>query len=230
MSSLYHNPMSSSSRFIRLIFHEYDFETNMIEELPWEKRRDFLEINPAGTLPVYVDDDKNVFCGFTVISEYINETHVDLKHKHHFLPSNSLKRAEIRRLIEWFLQKMEQDVTNPLIHQRVYKLQMKFEQGGGSPDSKILRMARNNMQQHMKYMTWLIKSRSWLAGNHISYADFAAAATISTLDYIGEINWDNYSVVKEWYQSIKSRPSFRPLLSERIRGLLPVSHYNDLDF
>ncbi|AHA28342.1 glutathione S-transferase family protein [Candidatus Liberibacter americanus] len=230
MSSLYHNPMSSSSRFIRLILHEYDFKPNMIEEFPWEKRRNFLEINPAGTLPVYVDDDNNIFCGSTVISEYINETQIDIKNNKNFLPSNSLQKAEIRRLVEWFLQKMEQDVTYPLLNERVYKLQMKVEQGGGSPDSTILRIARNNMQQHIKYMTWLIKSRSWIAGNHISYADFAAAASISTLDYIAEINWDSISVIKEWYQSIKSRPSFRPLLSERIRGLLPVSHYANLDF
>ncbi|MBY7648904.1 MAG: glutathione S-transferase [Candidatus Liberibacter europaeus] len=229
MATLYHNTMSSSSRFVRLIIREYGLEADMVEEFPWKKRRDFLEMNPAGTLPVYVDDNKQVFCGFIVISEYFNEIR-DVIQKNRLLSTDALQRAETRRLVEWFMQKMEQDVTKPIIHERVYKLQMNYEQGGGSPDSKILRIARNNMQQHMKYMTWLIRSRAWLAGNNISYADLAAAATISILDYLGEIPWENVLAVKEWYQRIKSRPSFRPLLSDRIRGLLPVDHYTNLDF
>ncbi|MBL0848887.1 MAG: glutathione S-transferase family protein [Candidatus Liberibacter ctenarytainae] len=230
MSTLYHHPMSSSSRFIRLILHEYGFTPNMIEEFPWEKRREFLELNPAGILPVYIDDHMKALCGFVVISEYLDETHGILIQKNRLLPADPLHRAEIRRLIEWFLQRMEQDLTQPLVRERVYKLLMTPQQGGGSPDSRVLRIARSNMRQHMKYMTWIIKSRVWLAGDHMSYADLAAAASISILDYLGEIDWENLSIIKEWYQRIKSRPSFRSLLSERIRGLLPVPHYTNLDF
>jgi glutathione S-transferase len=128
------------------------------------------------------------------------------------------------------MTKMETDVTKPLARERVYKLQMTADQGGGAPDSKILRTARANIRQHMKYLTWLSGSRQWLAGERMSYADLAAAASISILDYLGEIDWSESPMVKEWYQRLKSRPSFRPLLTERVRGLTPVSHYADLDF
>lgn len=230
MPTLYHHPMSSASRFVRLILTEYGYQPDLIEEQPWEKRRDFLALNPAGTLPVYVDDSMRALCGATVISEYLDETHGVLKRDRRLLAEDPFQRAEIRRLTEWFLIKMEQDVTRPLARERVYKLQMTADQGGGAPDSKVLRAARTNIRQHLKYLTWLAGSRTWLAGDRMSYADLAAAAALSVLDYLGEVEWSEAPLAKDWYQRIKSRPSFRPLLHDRVRGLTPVSHYADLDF
>jgi glutathione S-transferase len=222
--------MSTTSRFVRLILSEYGFQADLVEEQTWEKRREFLNLNPAGTLPVYVDDNMRTLCGATVISEFLDETHGVLKRDRRLLAEDPFQRAEIRRLVDWFLLKMEQDVTRPLARERVFKLQIPNGLGGGAPDSKILRTARANIRQHMRYLTWLAGSRQWLAGERMSYADLAAAASISILDYLGEIEWADSPVVKDWYQRLKSRPSFRPMLTERVRGLTPVSHYADLDF
>jgi glutathione S-transferase len=187
-------------------------------------------LNPAGTLPVYLDDNMRTLCGATIISEFMDETSGVLKRDRRLLAEDPFQRAEIRRLTEWFLFKAEQDVTRPLVRERVYKLQMMPDQGGGAPDSKILRTSRNNIRQHLRYLAWLAGSRTWLAGERLSYADLAGAATISVLDYLGEIDWNEWPQVKEWYQRLKSRPSFRPLLNDRVRGVTPVSHYADLDF
>lgn len=230
MPTLYHHPMSSASRFVRLILSEYAYQTELAEEQPWANRRDFLALNPAGTLPVYVDDSMRALCGASVISEYLDETSGIMKRDRRLLAEDPFQRAEIRRLTEWFLQKMEQDVTRPLVRERIFKLQMTHEQGGGAPDSKVLRASRANIRQHMKYLSWLAGTRQWLAGDRLSYADLAAAAAISALDYLGEIDWSEFPVAKDWYQRLKSRPSFRPLLAERVRGVTPVSHYADLDF
>ncbi|MBX9454797.1 MAG: glutathione S-transferase family protein [Rhizobium sp.] len=230
MPFLYHHPMSTASRFVRLIFAEYGFQAELVEELPWEKRRDFIALNPAGTLPVYVDDNMRTLCGATIISEFMDETSGVLKRDRRLLAEDPFQRAEIRRLTEWFLFKTEQDVTRPLVRERVYKLQMTPEQGGGAPDSKMLRIARGNIRQHMRYLAWLAGSRTWLASERLSYADLAGAATISVLDYLGEVDWNEWPQIKEWYQRLKSRPSFRALLIDRVRGVTPVSHYADLDF
>ncbi|WP_112809178.1 glutathione S-transferase family protein [Ensifer sp.] len=230
MPTLYHHPMSSASRFVRLILSEYGYQTELTEEQPWENRRDFLALNPAGTLPVYVDDSMRALCGATIISEYLDETNGIMKRDRRLLAEDPFQRAEIRRLAEWFLHKMEADVTRPLVRERIYKLQMTPDQGGGAPDSKVLRTSRANIRQHMKYLSWLAGSRPWLAGDRISYADLAAAATVSVLDYLGEIDWSDAPTAKEWYVRLKSRPSFRPLLAERVRGVTPVPHYADLDF
>jgi len=230
MPTLYHHPMSTASRFIRLILAEYGFQVDLVEEQAWDKRRDFLALNPAGTLPVYVDDSMRALCGATIISEYLDETSGVLKRDRRLLAEDPFQRAEIRRLTEWFLIKFEQDVTRSLVKERVLKLVMTAEQGGGAPDSKILRLARANIRQHLKYLAWLAGSRTYLAGDRLSYADLSAAAAISVLDYLGEVDWAEAPQAKEWYTRIKSRPSFRPLLLERVRGVTPASHYADLDF
>ncbi|MEN9895539.1 MAG: hypothetical protein RIR97_1391 [Pseudomonadota bacterium] len=230
MPTLYHHPLSTSSRFIRLVLAEYGFQVELVEEQAWEKRRDFLALNPAGTLPVYVDDSMRALCGATIISEYLDETSGVLKRDRRLLAEDPFQRAEIRRLTEWFLQKFEQDVTRALVKERALKLVMSPDQGGGAPDSKILRLARANIRQHLKYLAWLAGSRTYLAGDRLSYADLSAAAAMSVLDYLGEIDWSEAPQAKDWYQRIKSRPSFRPLLVERVRGVTPASHYADLDF
>jgi glutathione S-transferase len=141
-----------------------------------------------------------------------------------------MDRAEIRRLTDWYLNKADSEITRHLVRERVLKPVMPEASGGGSPDSAAIRAARANIRQHMKYTNWLAGTRPWLAGGRITYADLAAAAALSVLDYLGEIDWREHNAAREWYTRVKSRPSFRPLLADRVRGLTPVSHYADLDF
>jgi len=230
MPVLYHHTVSVASRFVRVCFNEVDFAAELQEELPWERRPEFLKINPAETLPVLVTDNGHALCGPHVIAEWLDESFGVFKRDRRLLAENPFSRAEIRRLMEWFLIKFEQDVVRPLVRERVIKLQLPTSKGGGAPDPKMLRTGRANIRQHMKYLSWLAGSRTWLAGERLSYADLAAAAALSVMDYLGEIDWNEYPQAKEWYQRIKSRPSFRPILSDRIRNLPPVSHYADLDF
>lgn len=230
MPVLYHYPLSPASRFIRLSLGEYNLKTELAEELPWEKRSDFLAINPAGTLPVYLDDTMRALCGPHVMAEYLDETHGILVRDKRLLAEDPFQRAEIRRLIEWFLVKFEQEVTKPILQERVYKLFVVGRDGSSAPDSKKLRTARSNIHLHMRYLSWLAGTRSWLAGDRLSYADLAAAGAISTLDYLGEIHWSDAPQAKDWYQRLKSRPCFRPILTDRISKLPPVAHYTDLDF
>jgi glutathione S-transferase len=125
---------------------------------------------------------------------------------------------------------LEQDATKALVRERIFKVEMPRNSGGGAPDSAAMRAARNNVKQHMRYLNWLAGSRNWLSGKTLTAADIAAAASISVLDYMGEISWPESPQAAEWYQRVKSRPAFRPILEDRVRALTPVSHYADLDF
>jgi glutathione S-transferase len=189
-----------------------------------------LKINPAGTLPVCLPDNGQALCGPHIIAEWLDESFGVFKRERRLLAEDPFQRAEIRRLMEWFLIKFEQDVARPLVRERILKLQLPSGNGGGAPDPKMLRAGRANTRQHLKYLSWLAGSRSWLAGDRMSYADLAAAAALSVMDYLGEIDWNESPQAKEWYQRVKSRPSFRPLLADRIRNIPPVAHYADLDF
>ena len=113
-----------------------------------------------------------------------------------------------------------------ILHERLEKTLS----GGGAPHPPTLRQGRDHLNFHLEYLSWLLEERDWLAGQYFSLADIAAGAHFSCLDYLGEIDWKSWPRLKEWYQKLKSRPSFRPLLKDHIPGLIPPRHYADLDF
>jgi glutathione S-transferase len=230
MLTLFHHPLFASCRFVRLCFGEYGEDLALVEEKPWVRRPEFVALNPASSLPVLLAENDHPIVGATVISEYLDETRGIMKREKRLFADDPFTRAEIRRLVEWFLTKTEADVTSHLVRERVLKPQMGPEYGGGAPDSAALRAARANVKAHMKYANWLAGTRNWLSGPRISYADMAGAAAISVLDYMGEIDWAQYPQARDWYTRMKSRPSFRSVLSDRVRVLSPASHYADLDF
>lgn len=230
MYTVYHHPLDAGSRYVRLLLAEYEEGATFIEEKAWERRPEFLRLNPAGAIPVLQIEDNECFCGPVVIGEYLDESHGIMMRARRLMPENPIARGEVRRLVEWFNNKFELEVNRYIIHERVYKQLMKTDEGGGSPDTSVIRIARMNLANHLKYLNSLLSSRDWIAGTDLSAADFAAAAALSVLDYLGEISWEDFPTTKDWYARIKSRPSFRPLLTEKMVALPPVSHYMDLDF
>ncbi len=222
--------MSAASRFVRIVLAEYGERVELFEEKPWERRREFLALNPAATLPVMIEDAGPPIVGGIVSGEYLDETRGAFQRDKRLMPDKPIERVEARRLTEWFLGKMDGEVTRYLVKERVFKLDMAPAEGGGPPDASAIRAARANLKHHLRYVAWLAESRDWLAGPRLTYADLAAAASLSILDYLGEIAWENEPAAKEWYMRLKSRPSFRPLLTERVRGVAPAGHYAELDF
>lgn len=229
MPQLYHYPLCPFSRRIRLALGEYGASVDLKEETPWSKREEFLALNPTGEIPVLVDNDGSVAAGIYAVSEYLDELYSATSNVT-LLPGTLAERAEARRLVDWFDHHFYVAVTANLITEKVYKRFMTPEQGGGEPDMLRIRHSVNNISGYMQHIDQLATERSWLAGDHISLADLSAAAHVSCIDFLGDVPWHNHSNAKDWYARIKSRPSFRPLLADQIRGLTPVTHYADLDF
>jgi len=230
MATLYHHPLCPHSRFIRLVLAEFGLEPDLVEERAFERRHEFLVLNPAGTTPIFVEDQVGVVPGAGVIAEYLDETRGLALGDRRLLPADPGGRVEVRRLTDWFNAKMHDEVTNPLVTEKVFKRFMPSELGGGAPDMAAIRAARSNIRYHLGYVGWLMGSRNWLAGDRLSYADLAAAAQFSSADYLGDVPWNESETARTWYARIKSRPSFRSLLADRIAGMPPASHYADLDF
>ena len=231
MITLYHHPLSVQSRFTRLVLGECEVEPELVEERTWERRREFLLLNPAGTVPVLVEHDGPPISGVWAISEYLDETRGFALNERRLLPAHSEQRAEVRRLCDWFLYKFEEEVTTYLVEEKVIKREKAKTGGnGGAPDSSLLRAARANVRTHLLYVEHLIAAKNWLAGDRMSYADLAAAAAFSVADYLGEVPWQDASDAKDWYMRMKSRPAFRPLRADQVRGHVPPEHYANLDF
>lgn len=221
MYRLYHYPLSPFSRKVRLVLAEKGIEVELIEERYWDERPEFLRMNPSGKVPV-LKTDKLTLAESGAICEYLDETHPEPA----LIPTNPEKRAEMRRLVSWFDDKFYRDVTMNLLGERLLKKIM----GGGYPESKNVKAGAKNIRYHMKYMTYLLDRRRWLAGDRMSMADFSAAAQISCLDYTSDVDWNSHELVKDWYAKIKSRPAFRSLLADQLPGFPQPAHYADLDF
>ena len=136
----------------------------------------------------------------------------------------------MRRLLDWFNIKFFSEVSNWLVTEKVYKRFMTAEQGGGAPQMDLVRAARSNIRYHLRYIGYLVGRRNWLAGSEMSYADLAAAAHLSSVDFLGDVPWDEDEMAKHWYARMKSRPGFRALLADRVPGITPAEAYADLDF
>jgi glutathione S-transferase len=222
MRLLYHFWLSPFARKIRLVLQEKNLDFTPKIEKTWERRPEFLALNPAGDVPVLIEPDGTVLAEAAAIAEFLDEVYREKL----LLGINPIDRAEVRRLVAWFDVKMNREVTDNLVGEKV----MKRFQGFGQPNSTAIRAGKSNLGYHLEYITYLAERRRWLAGDHFSLADISAAAHLSALDYLGDVPWDEHEPSKEWYARVKSRPSFRPLLADHVPGITPPAHYTDLDF
>jgi glutathione S-transferase len=222
MRTLFHLWLSPACRTVRIVLGEKGLDCELRTEDVWRRRPEFIALNPAGEVPVLVDDDETVVAGAEVICEYLEETVAEPT----LIPGNAAERAEVRRLAAWFSRKFNTEVTDNLLGEKL----MKRFLGLGTPDSRAIRAGKDNIHYHLDYIGWLAERRTWLAGERLSLADVAASAHLSALDYIGDVPWAEHEPAKHWYARIKSRPSFRPILADRMPGEPPPKHYADLDF
>jgi glutathione S-transferase len=218
---LYHYPLSPFCRKVRLSLAEKRIEVELVEERYWEQDADFLRRNPAGKVPI-LKLGARVLADSTAICEYLEEAFPTPA----LMPRDPDGRYEVRRLIAWFDDKFHAEVTRKLMGERVFKKVM----GGGYPDSANVKSGAKAIKGHLDYMDQLLGARRWLAGNEMTLADFAAAAHLSCLDYISDVDWHRSDLVKDWYAKIKSRPAFRSLLADQVPGFPQPPHYADLDF
>jgi len=224
---LHHHPLDPPSRRVRAALAEKKIAFDAIVEKPWAPSPDLVALTGAGDVPVlvvtYEDGASYPLAEAGAICEYLEES----------IPQPSLlggddllTHAETRRLVHWFETRMFAECTSLIVGEKA----LKRLQGGGEPDSGLLRAGLQNLHPHLEYIGWLAQNRNWLAGDALSLADLAAATQISVIDYLNDVPWDRHPNVKEWYARIKSRPSFRALLGDHIPGLMPPKAYADLDF
>ncbi|MDA7982423.1 MAG: glutathione S-transferase family protein [Alphaproteobacteria bacterium] len=223
MRLLHEAPLDPRSRFIRLVLSEKGLSFELREERSWERAPEFLTLNPAGETPVLREAGGLNVPGATVIAEYLEELYPE----HSLMGGDAVSRVETRRLLGWFLDKLSREVTEALREEKFLKRVVY----NAPPDVSVLRAASANLSHHLDYIAWLAEHRRWLGGERMTLVDLAAAAQLSVLDYLGSIEWpSSESEARGWYARMKSRPSMREILSERMSGVMPPRHYSDPDF
>lgn len=227
MRTLFHMPLDPACRTIRILLAEKGLPARLVEQRPWDDAGGALAaVNPALTVPVLVDEPPTggeaSISPASAIIEYLEEVYVSEP----FLPATSAARAEARRLCAWFTDKFESEVSAYTLRERIDKRLMRR----GMADYEMLKAGADALSWHLDYAAWLLDKRHWFAGERMTIADLAAAGQLSALDYIDTVPWEKFPPVKDWYARIKSRPSMRPILRDRLDGLPPPAHYDDPDF
>ena len=216
-----HISISPHCRKIRILMAEKKMLFVLKEENPWALSKDIMKINPAGELPIFIYDG-NIIAGNYAITEFLEDTYPQNK----MICGSNKDRAEIRRLTDWFDNKFYREVYHYIVGEKIYKRFATHQ----PPESKKIKVGINNLRFHLEYIDWIVERNNYLVGNNFSLADISAAAQLSVIDYLGDVPWEEYKNAKLWYSKIKSRPSFKEILNDRIKGIYPSKHYTDLDF
>ena len=219
---VYHHTLCPFSRKLRIVLTEKKIDFELVLERYWERREAFMSLNPAGETPVIIMPDTIILSSNTAIFEYLEEVH----NEKNLIGTNALQRAFIRRVCDWFDNKFYLEVSRYLIMEKVIKVISKT----GEPNSNAIRAAKKNLTYHLDYIAYLLKENDYLCGEVPSLGDFAAAAQLSVLDFLGDVSWDRDTKVKHWYSLIKSRPSFKSILNDKLPHFHPPQHYSDPDF
>ena len=222
MLLLYHLWLSPFCRKVRLVLGEKKLDFELKVQKTWERDDTFLALNPMGEVPLLIDEDGTRVVGSQPICEYLDEMYGEVP----LIGQGAVTRAEVRRLVDWFDRKFNDEVTVNLVDEKI----MKRFLGHGEPNSRAIVAGSRNLHTHLSYIQWLVDRRSWLAGEDLSLADLTAAAHLSCVDYLGDVPWEEHPAAKDWYARVKSRPCFRSVLADRIPGAPPPQHYADLDF
>ena len=214
MRRLTHIVMSPPCRLVRLILGE--------KRLAYDAAS---SDDPQKHLPIVIDLDGTAVTGLWAIVDHLESLHPEPP----LAPEDAGERAEALRLLDWTMTRFHDEVTRRVL----------FEKAAWShtgtlhrapPNMETVRHGRTALLANLKKIAPLAEGRRFLAGRDVSLADLALAAHLSALDYYGEVPWADVPAMMEWYVRMKSRPSFRVLLTDRVPGQPPVLHYAELDF
>jgi glutathione S-transferase len=176
-------------------------------------------------LPVFVDLDETRCVGLWAIVDHLEGGYPE----NPLIPEDATARGEALRWLDWTMGALADRVTKKIIYE---KANPRFTGGftRSTPDMNVIRSGREALREMLPMLGKTVEERGNLAARVCTIADLALAAHLSALDYFGEMPWDGNAAIREWYVRMKSRPSFRSLLADRVPGQPPVTQYAELDF
>ena len=214
MRRLIHLMLSPSCRLARLIVAEKRVACDPVQA---EDAR-----NP---MPIFVDLDGTRVEGLWALVDHLESHYPD----HPLAPADDVERRASLRWLDWAMGPLHEQVTQRIVYEKVGQ-RFTGAPGRRAPDMNTIRAGREELKLALATIGKAAEANGNLAGRGSSLGDLAVAAHLSALDYFGEVPWSEFPTAAEWYVRLKSRPSFRSILADRVPGQPPVSHYAELDF
>ncbi len=174
---LYEFPPTRSIR-VRWMLQELgaDFESISVNLAAGEHRHpDFLKINPAGKLPVLVDDDL-VLTESVAILLYLAEKYPDKG----FLPTDIKQRSQVYRWLLFTATELEQPLWRIARHTRLYPEHLRLP--------AEVPLARQDFADMIAVLEAHIQDRQFIVGNTVTIADFVCAYTLDWANLVGLLN------------------------------------------
>src|SRR5690606_16168514 len=139
MPSLLQHRLDPASRLARLMFAEYGVAVELEDIKPWNRDPQLLEINPAATVPILLEDGEAPVVGVLAVLHAIEERYSPSTVTGLF-PASSADRAEMWRLLDWVLLKLNDEVTRYVFEEKI----VKRDRRGATPEPGVLRVAKAN--------------------------------------------------------------------------------------
>jgi glutathione S-transferase len=214
MRRLAHILLSPACRLVRLALGEKRIAYELV-----------AADDPRAHLPVFADLDGVSVTGLWAIVDHLENTHPEYP----LVPADPGERGEALRLLDWAMTHFHEEATKRIVFEKAAQSQT-GSMLRRSPNMETLRSGRDALRAALAPLGTMADTRGFLACREMTLADLAFTAHLSALDYYGEVPWAEFPSLLDWYSRMKSRPSFRPLLLDRVPGQPPVTHYAELDF
>ena len=214
MRRLIHLVFQPASRLVRLVLGE---------------KRLIADPQPADDthahMPVFVDLDGTTVTGLWAILDHLEGTYPENPQ----VPEDAIERGEALRWLDWTSTVFAEQVSRKIVAEKANP-RFTGTPTRSTPDVSVIRQGRETLRELMPMLGATVDTYGNLVSRNCTIADLALAAHLSALDYFGEVPWDANQPLREWYMRMKSRPSFRSILADRVPGQPPIKYYADLDF
>ncbi|HEX3755613.1 MAG TPA: glutathione S-transferase family protein [Rhizomicrobium sp.] len=214
MRRLIHLMLSPSCRLARLIVGEKRVSCDLV-----------MAEDARNPLPVFIDLDGVRAEGVLAIIDHLEGNYPD----NPLAPAEDAARRDSLRWFDWAMGPFHEQVTQRIVYEKAGQ-RFTGAPGRRAPDMNVIRAGREELKLALAAIGRAAEARGNLAARECTLGDLSVAAHLSALDYFGEVPWSDFPAASEWYVRIKSRPSFRSLLADRVPGQPPVSHYAELDY
>ena len=155
------------------------------------QRPEFLAINPAGKVPVLVDDDL-VLTESVAIVLYLAEKYPDKR----LLPANIKQRAEMNRWLMFAATELEQPLWRIARHTSLYPEHLRLPAD--------IALARQEFHEMAAVLEKHMRGRQFLVGDRVTVADFVMAFT---LDWANEVKLlDDCPQLRAYMERMYARP------------------------
>jgi glutathione S-transferase len=184
---------------------EVEFEYVVVDPTKGEHRRpEFLALNPAGKLPVLVDDDL-VLNESVAIVLYLAEKYPQKG----FLPAELRARAEVSRWLLFTVTELEQPLWRIQRHTIGYAVEKRL--------AAEIPLARQDFIDMAAIMEKHLETRPVLVGEQVTIADFIAAYTLDMASMVHLL--EGLPNLRAYVDRMYARPKAPPRIAQAFASL-----------